>query len=171
MPLPLIPLVMGGMSLLNGWLQSRASKKAAQTQSVSADKAMALGREVYQQQRADQMPWLTAGQGAVNQLSSLMGINQGNTTAAMSQPGSPMAPTPSGYATPEANFGTPGHAQWPFGATQGQNPLASMRSAGSGSTLAAQAAMVTLQAPDGSVQQLPAQFAAHYEALGARRVA
>lgn len=159
------------MSLLNSWLQSRASKKAAQTQSVSADKAMALGREIYGQQRADQLPWLTAGQGAVNQLAALMGINPANTPAAMSQPGSRLAPTPSGYATPEANFGTPGHAQWPFGATQGQNPLSAMRSVGASSTPSAQAAMVTLQAPDGSIQRLPEPFAAHYEALGARRVA
>jgi hypothetical protein len=158
-------LIAGGMSLLNGWLQSRASKKAAETQSKSADKALALGHDVYAQQRADQLPWLSAGQGAVNQLSSLMGINTANTPAMLSQPTGPRMAEPRDPGAPGGQHGavTPGGYQ--------QNPLASMRSAGSSSTPAAQAAMVTLMAPDGSIQRLPAQFAAHYEALGARRVA
>jgi len=61
-------LIGAGGSLLGGLFGANASKSAANTASQSADKATALQREMWQQGRADQQPWLTAGTNALAQM-------------------------------------------------------------------------------------------------------
>ena len=56
-----------GSTLLGGM----ASKSAAKTQASSADQAAQLQQQQYEQTRQDQMPWLKAGETALNQLAPL----------------------------------------------------------------------------------------------------
>ena len=53
-----------GSALIGG----SAAKSAAKTQSAAADRAAELQNEQFQQTRQDQMPWLKAGEGALNKL-------------------------------------------------------------------------------------------------------
>ena len=48
--------------------QSNAAKSAAATTAAATDQATQLQREMFQQQRQDQMPWMQAGQTALNAL-------------------------------------------------------------------------------------------------------
>jgi hypothetical protein len=63
----MIPAAIVGSSLLG----SRASSNAASTQAAAADRAAELQNQQYQQTRQDQMPWMQAGQTALNALTPL----------------------------------------------------------------------------------------------------
>jgi len=60
----MIPAAIIGSSLLGG----SSAKSAAKTQAAAADRAAELQNEQFQQTRQDQMPWLKAGEGALNKL-------------------------------------------------------------------------------------------------------
>lgn len=60
----MIPAAIVGSSLLGG----SAAKSAASTQAAAADRAAQLQNEQFQQTRQDQMPWLKAGEQALNKL-------------------------------------------------------------------------------------------------------
>lgn len=60
----MIPAAIIGSSLLG----SSASSDAASTQAAASDRAAELQNQQYQQTRADQMPWLRAGETALNKL-------------------------------------------------------------------------------------------------------
>lgn len=64
--------VAGGLGLVGSYLSGSAQEDAASQYSDASAYANQLQYQMYQQNRADMMPWLTAGTGAVNQLSSLM---------------------------------------------------------------------------------------------------
>lgn len=61
-----------GISAYAGSRQAGAARDAANTQATAANYAADLQMQQYQQTRTDMMPWLTAGTGAVNQLSAGM---------------------------------------------------------------------------------------------------
>jgi len=67
-------IVGGGLSaagsLASGIMGSNAAEDAANAQLTAANNANALQWKMYQQNRSDMMPWLTAGTGAVNRLST-----------------------------------------------------------------------------------------------------
>jgi hypothetical protein len=52
-------------------MQSSAAKDAANATAAATNKATELQREMFQQQRQDQMPWMQAGQTALNALTPL----------------------------------------------------------------------------------------------------
>ena len=60
-----------GSSLGSGILGSRASKKAAEIQAGAADRATQMQWDMYNQQRADSMPWLEAGRESLGTLRSM----------------------------------------------------------------------------------------------------
>ena len=74
----MIPAAIVGSSLLG----SSAASSAASTQAAAADRAAELQNAQYQQTRQDQMPWMQAGQTALNALTPLatnytpFGMNQ-----------------------------------------------------------------------------------------------
>lgn len=51
--------------------QSGAAEDAAATQARSAAEAMAIQKQMYDQQRADAQPWMQAGQGALGQMQDM----------------------------------------------------------------------------------------------------
>lgn len=61
-------IIPAAASLLGGSMQASAAKSAANATAASADKATELQREMFQQQRQDQMPFMQAGQTALNAL-------------------------------------------------------------------------------------------------------
>lgn len=63
----------GGLSLVGGALGADAASDAAEMQQQSANAAIEEVRRQYDQNRADQMPWLQAGQQTLGDLMSQMG--------------------------------------------------------------------------------------------------
>jgi Sec-independent protein translocase protein TatA len=61
-------IVPAALSVFGASKQSSAAKDAAATTAAATDKATELQREMFQQQRQDQMPWLKAGEQALNKL-------------------------------------------------------------------------------------------------------
>ena len=60
--------LLGGANVLGSIYGATASKNAAQAQIDAASQANQLAYGIYQQNRADQMPWMQAGTGALKQL-------------------------------------------------------------------------------------------------------
>jgi hypothetical protein len=60
-----------GAMVVGSLISSSASKSAAGTQAASADRAAQLQQQQYEQTREDQMPWMQAGEAALNQLAPL----------------------------------------------------------------------------------------------------
>jgi hypothetical protein len=60
-----------GAVVASGYMGSQAAGSAASTQAAASDRAAQLQNEQYQQTRTDQMPFLQAGVGALNQLAPL----------------------------------------------------------------------------------------------------
>lgn len=63
--------IMAGGSILGSVLGSRGSSKASKAQTNIAEAQQRLEDAQYQQSRADNMPWLTTGRQALNQLSAM----------------------------------------------------------------------------------------------------
>jgi len=81
-----VSAVIGGASLVGGLMSSSASKDAASEQSDAANQASAdqltatresnaMLQRQYDQSRADQAPWRSAGTGALSKLSGLLGVD------------------------------------------------------------------------------------------------
>jgi hypothetical protein len=62
--------------------QSNAAKDSAATQVASGDKALAVTKQMYDQNQANLQPWLQSGAAANTALSGLMGLGGGTTPAA-----------------------------------------------------------------------------------------
>ena len=61
-------IIPAAASLIGGSMQSSAAKSAAASTAAATDQATQLQREMFQQQRQDQMPWMEAGKTALNAL-------------------------------------------------------------------------------------------------------
>ena len=57
--------------LLGGRAERKAAKNAANAQIGAANQANALEKQMYEQSRADQMPWLEQGKASLSQLANL----------------------------------------------------------------------------------------------------
>ena len=67
--IPIGTAVLGaGATIYSSKQAQSAAESAANTQSASADRATALQREMYYQNREDMAPWRDAGVGALSQL-------------------------------------------------------------------------------------------------------
>ena len=63
--------IVGG-SLIGGAMSSRAARKGAKAQANAANQATEAELQMFNQSRADQMPWLTQGKNSLQQLAGLM---------------------------------------------------------------------------------------------------
>ena len=173
---PITKLLVGGSTISNYFgarNAAKAAKDAAKMQAEAADKALAFQRTMWEDTQRNQAPWLQAGTGAINTLANLGGIPM---MAPGTAPSALIAPQPTGGGSlpPLA----PGVTRGPMPISQAvSSPLAAPqapRPVGSSATPAAmggQSSYVMLQAPDGTQQRVPEQFASAFEAKGARRVA
>lgn len=73
-----------GAGIGGALISGAAAGDAADTQAASADRASQLKWQQYQQNREDLAPYRQAGYGALNQLSTLLGIPTANTTTGSS---------------------------------------------------------------------------------------
>lgn len=153
--------VKGLFDLFGSKQSADASTSAAQIQANTAQKALDAAKEVRAQQTANNAPFLAAGHQAAGYLQNLLGQQQnvalpgpyqGNYQSWMNGTAMPKAQTLGAFAQMPQNRPAPGPAM-PDG--MGTTP--------GGST-------VTLAAPDGSIQQVPAELEQHYLSRGARRV-
>ena len=144
----LVPsLISAGTSIAGGIMGSRASKKAAETQVKSGDKALALQGNLYQQQQAMNQPYMNLGQSAIGNLGALVGRPQAMPTM---NPATSLGQSPMGMAGPGNRTAGPGQ-------TVGQ----SMLRPGAGGS-------VRMRAPDGSVNTVPAEQVSFYTQRGAQ---
>lgn len=162
-----IPAIIAAAGTVGGAaIASHAAGSAADKQTAAANQATQLQRDIYNQQRTDQMPWLNTGRGAVSTLGRLMGIdsNPAPVSALTSAP-QIQAHTPSPNATYTGQFavnrttGVPAQSQ--------PMPLSSVLP---GNVSSYAGGMVRMRAPNGFVGPVAASDVAHYEALGATRV-
>lgn len=184
--------------MTNAAIQSKAASKAQKSQETAGDKALAFQREQYQQARSEFNPYQQAGYGALGRLNLEAGIGRPEFRPGQPQPAAPEAfgsaarqlgapiglpptgppPTLGGEipaAAPPAREVGPGPARLfqpngpsrplsvPGGPPAGPGPI--------GPPGPSQAALWTLQAPDGTTAQYPADVAQQFVAKGARRVA
>lgn len=75
-PLIVAGLIGAGASLIAGFMQSDAANKAAQTQDALGNRALNLQAKTIEQARNDSMPWMLAGQGALQQYLGEMGLSK-----------------------------------------------------------------------------------------------
>lgn len=100
-----VPLIAAGVgaagSVYAANQASKGQKAAAQAGQAGADMATAEQRRQYDLSRADNAPWLQAGQGALSQLSQLYGLNRPAAATAVAAP----APQPGqgGYSPSSAS--------------------------------------------------------------------
>lgn len=173
-------LIAAGGSILTGDMASEASKKAAQTQSDAADKAMALNTRLYDDTNARQaavyadnraafVPFVNLGTNAAGSLGNLLNLPSGG----------PMSTTPPAGAMPT-----------PIGSGSGQAYLVDAQGrptpimVGGGRLLDAQQSAASqasqsgygglggdeeLIAPDGTRKRVPRDQVAFYTSRGARR--
>ena len=78
MPAWIAPAIIAGVGALVDWFgakkQSDASEQATEAQTAAGTQALALQKQIYEQQRADLAPWRTQGSQAMTTLGSLMGL-------------------------------------------------------------------------------------------------
>lgn len=79
-------LIAAGGSLIGGQTASRAQDRAARAQTRSEQAAIDAQLSMFQQQRADQMPWMQAGASSLAQIARILGLPQ-QATAGTSTPG------------------------------------------------------------------------------------
>lgn len=70
-------LIAAGGSLLGGLFGSNSAEKAAELQYKAAMKSLALQREMWQTTRNDSMPWMNAGNTALDRYMSELGLSNG----------------------------------------------------------------------------------------------
>ena len=103
-------VVMGGSALLGAGASYAGSKK----QAGAAEKAAGMSQEQYATTRADQMPYMQPGYGAMSKLNTLLGLSP-NPNQRMPQMSQPLqgyqppqqayAPTPGGGIEPRMQLG------------------------------------------------------------------
>lgn len=115
--------ISAGIGLYSASKQASASKKAARTEAKSADEASQVQKDMYNQTRQDQMPWLKSGTAALNTMDWLMGLTPkaGQAAPPVDAKGQPI---PAGSTTaavaPTTNF-TGGPYEGPYDPNEGKN--------------------------------------------------
>jgi hypothetical protein len=74
-PLLLTALLGVGSSLISGFLGSNAATQAATTEAQALEKGIKLQGKIAEQARADALPWMEAGRGALQQLTGELGLS------------------------------------------------------------------------------------------------
>lgn len=169
---PFVPAIIGaGASVGGAALAAHGATKAADTQAQASDRALALQKELYEQQRSDLAPYRQLGYGALGTLAGLVG------QPAPSNPMTASPPVKTGVPAAMESFAnnppaaiTPGNG---LGAIQRFNqfpgPFAQQvsQAAAAGNGLPA---VVTMRTPDGRVVQIPAARVNEAIARGAQKV-
>jgi len=160
-------------------IQSHAAGKAADQQVAAGDKALALQKDIYNQQQVNEAPFRNTGASAITTLGGLLGLPQGGGGGSMGQlPTNTLGSTFDPAVTPgQANFAN----YSPTGGYVGKNvPMSEQMSNrnvnldASGYTAQQHGAsppsmtMIRMQAPTGEIETVPADQVSHYQQQGAK---
>ncbi len=164
---PFIPAIIGGAATVFGAHEAASgTADAAKTQADATNRALDITQQQYQQQRSDLGPYRAAGQGAVGQLSYLLGVPgfEGGATSHAAPPDAPtfapnnvtqqqLDPGQQQALVSDALKNTPFPLQkdFLFQRAAAGNPYVAQGQAAAGG-----GQMVTVKAPNGSVGQIPA---------------
>jgi hypothetical protein len=164
----------GGVALYEGHRQSKAAKEAAKIQTDAAKEARAYADPLYERARAEAAQVYNAGQAGLSPftqqgtqglyaLSDFLGVPRGTAPA-------PTAPVP---VAPVAAPVAPNRPRPPDAPIVGQavpRPGGPIPRAGAPAAPATESSYVTLRAPNGQTQPVPAEHVNYYLARGATRV-
>jgi hypothetical protein len=147
--------ISAGVSAYGASRAAGAAKDAAKTQAESADKAIALQRDIFETRRQDLAPYTSAGGAAMNTLAEAMGLPAGPAPAPMAG-GAPPVST-ARQRPPEAPaLGLAGPRNAPM--TPMAPPAGSKASAQTASSMApAVGGAVRMQTPTGQIVLVPAE--------------
>lgn len=91
--MPVAPaLIMGAAAVGGAAIASKGAKQQSNAIQQSTDSSNALQLQIFNQQRADQQPWMQAGQRALAQIERMLGIQAPTMPSAPDQGGGPVAP-------------------------------------------------------------------------------
>jgi hypothetical protein len=172
-------IIAGAGSIGAAAIGAHAAGKAADQQVAAGDKALALQKDIYNQQQANEAPWRNTGAAAITSLGGLLGLPQ-----APAGGGSGQLPTNTLGSTFDAPI-SPGQANFagysPSGGYIGKdvpmtermkNPAVNVDASGytaqqhGASSYAAPT--VRMQAPNGEIEMVPESAVSHYEQQGAK---
>ncbi len=158
--------IAAGGAIASAKIQSNAAKKAAATQAASATEARNVQQTQYQQARQDFNPYQQAGAAALGRLGQQASAPRitFDPNAPKSSQGMPVQTPLGAYAqshAPQAGMGAGAPNMAAMGQGGGPGPSALQGQAGP---------LWTVQGPDGSTKQLPADVAQQFIARGAKRV-
>ena len=173
-------IIAGAGAIGSAAIQSHAAGKAADQQVAAGDKALALQKDIYNQQQANEAPWRDTGAAAITSLGGLLGLPQGPAGGGGGQlPSSTLGSTfDPPVTTAQANFDRYSPTGGYIGkdvpmSEQMSNPNVNVDASGytaqqHGASSSSYAPMVTLRSPDGKdTMTVPAVQAGHYQQLGA----
>lgn len=163
----IVPIVVAAASIYTAKKSADASKNAAQTQSDSADKALQLQRDMYQQQQTNLAPYRAMGNGSLGNLAnfqSFSGVPGQYGAGVQSQYQHPLSP---GFQMPQT-LAQPAPQQQQGSAALGSGTLADPIHRLFGSHTAQPGGLVTMKAPTGEISQVPPDQVPHYQQLGAQ---
>jgi len=173
-----VGLISAGAGLAGAAIQSHQQGKAVDAQKEAGDKALALQKDIYNQQQANEAPWRNTGASAITTLGGLLGLPSGGGGSTGQLPTNTLGSTFDPAITPgQANFAN----YSPTGGYIGKNvPMSeqmsnpAVRQDASGYTAqqhgaspsAAMSPMLRVRAPNGNVYTVPADKAAEAQQNG-----
>lgn len=157
-----------GSQVAGAMIGSRAAKGAAKTQAAAADRAMGVGRRVYDDQQALMAPYVNVGRSAVGTLGRLM--TPGVPYTPELQRGDAMAAAGGTLTRPRAIRATAPGLRTPGGPEEMRAPGLIGGITGAAGTLSGMGGRIRLRAPDGTEKDVPSYLADHYIARGAKKV-
>jgi len=169
-------IIAGAGSIGAAAIQSHAAGKAADQQVAAGDKALALQKDIYNQQQANEAPFRNTGASAITTLGGLLGLPSGGGGSTGQLPtntlGSVAGP---GYTPAQANFDRYSPTGGYIGkdtpmAEQMTNPYVNIDASGytaqqHGASPSA-IPMLKVRAPNGNVYTVPADKAAEAQQNG-----
>ena len=93
-----------GSSAVGGIGQALGARKAAKTAANAEYAGQAMQREMFDQSRQDQMPWMKAGEAGLNQYAAMLGLNRGTDGAFAFDPATAARATEMMRADPSYQF-------------------------------------------------------------------
>jgi hypothetical protein len=169
-------IIAGAGAVSAAAIQSHAAGKAADQQVAAGDKALALQKDIYNQQQANEAPWRNTGASAITTLGGLLGLQQGGGSSGQLPTNTLGSTFDAPYTPAQANF----DRYSPTGGYIGKdvpmsekmtNPYVAQDASGytaqqHGASPSQAIPMMRVQAPNGSIYQVPADKVAEAQQNG-----
>ncbi len=170
--LPFVPaIIQGGATIFGAKTAANSNTEAAKLQAATADKALAIQKQMYDQTRTDEAPYRAFGAGALGALSQGLGVaptpaapTVASASGVMSAlAGAPHASNPN--QQPAIGTAMPRPADQPVPPQYGVPRPAESQTAAQAQTTSG---YVQMRSPTGQVKAVAPDQVAHYSQLGAQ---